>query len=111
MEEPGATSLLDLLDTLIEITTEQLMAARKLDGNGLAEANRKRSDVLFEMQIALQEDLTVSVKRSLQQKLPELARLEDRLARVSSSVLHSINALVPDQRNLTYRQIGRRQTG
>ena len=100
---------LRLLQGLLDITEQQVDCARRLDGAGLADLNSRRSDLVFELQVLMQERLPQS--EELRGRLQDVARalrlLEDRLARVAGGVSQVLAAASPDRPTHTYGRSGR----
>lgn len=83
-----------LVDALVDITHAQLDAAISLNGEELARKNAERSDVLFALQIALQE-LPLEERRVVVKPLLALRAIEDRLARVAQTVVSTLDKVIP----------------
>jgi hypothetical protein len=88
---------------------QQVDAARRLDGASLADLNSRRSDLMFELQVILQERLpqSESLRELLQEEARTLRLLEDRLARVAGGVSQVLAAASPDRPTDTYGRSGR----
>ena len=102
------SATLELVHALEQATWAQLEAARILDGAGLDLANARRADLLFELEIELQERprLVASEREALRAALERLQRLEERVVTVSASVVQVLDAAVPRTTG-TYTRGGR----
>lgn len=95
-----------LLERLCELTELQIEAARSLDGGRLTVLNRDRADLVFALQIALQdhhrEDLL-----SLTPTARRLTYLERRLAAVAGTVIDILDTVLPSRPPPRYGKHGR----
>ena len=98
--------LLGRLDELKELTREQLDCARKLNATRLSELNLRRQELLFDLQLLIDESLPIPIEhlQRVRSTCAEIDRLEERLSVVSRAVLDVIG--VPAQTD-TYDQRGR----
>lgn len=87
------------------------MAARTLKSERLFELNQERSHVLFEIQVAFQEQLPddPSVRQCLAGLASRIKRLEYRLGRVCDMVVATLDSGKPQpkKRTATYGRTGR----
>jgi len=103
------SSPLALLEVLTELTEAQLTAAISLDGSELAKLNSERADVVFSLQIALQE-LAPGQREALIAPMLALRAIEDRLARVARTVVGTLDKVIPrpeSPKPNTYGRTGR----
>ncbi len=86
-----------LVQTLVGVTEEHVDAAVALDAERVASLARRRADLLFELDIALQSKprLTDAQKREVRLNTERLARAERRLAHVIGHVLTVLTPAVP----------------
>jgi hypothetical protein len=82
----------ELLGRLVELralTRAQLESARKLDGIRLQELGLRREELLFDIQLLMDEDLPVpdEQRETIRQVCREISQFEERLAQVSRTVL------------------------
>lgn len=95
-----------LVTQLRDVTEAQLDAALRLDGKELDRLNRQRTDVLFELQIALQRTPSDDDRTLITREARRLSELEVRLARVASSVVHALDRVIPRSPPVTYGRNG-----
>lgn len=98
--------LLGRLDELKNLTHAQLECARRLDGDRLSELNFRRQELMFDLQLLIDESLPVPIEhlQTVRDVCSEINRLEERLEIVSRAVLDAIGgSAVTD----TYDQMGR----
>lgn len=90
-------TLPELVETLSELTEEHVSAAVALDTRRVTQLSRRRADLLFELDIALQSKptLTDAQKRDVRRHTERLARAEQRLAHVIGHVLTVLTPTVP----------------
>lgn len=104
-------SRLALLQRLIALTDAQLTAARQLNGAAMFELNERRADVLFSLQVALQEPLDDGdpLRQSIADEAVRLRRLERRLTHVATLVLQTLERVTPTPHRppTTYGSTGR----
>lgn len=101
------TDLGALIDALSELTLAQLDAAKKLDGATLTELNARRADLNFELQLALQAEISPEQRPALAAKARFLAGLERRLHAVANTVVEALDAAIPRRAPPTYGRTGR----
>lgn len=82
-----AGNVLGILTTLEHEAEQQLVAARRLDVPGLDSATQRRQDLVFELQLALQESPEEARSDEVRASVRRLERIDDRLARIVRSVL------------------------
>lgn len=106
--------ILALVEDLVSLTEQQVAAARTLEGPVLQALDRKRSDALFELQILLEDgpDLSTTSREAFEDAVVRLRFVEDRLVRVSQTVLGVLAGLRPQEPAPTYGRSGQinRQT-
>ena len=102
---------LALLNKIIEVTTSQIQAARKLQHAKLDELNGVHSDLLFQMTVAMQEPLPKDPEliTALKEKAVELGSAQDRLATLAGSVSAILEKAMPANTapTRTYSKYGR----
>ena len=100
--------LLALVEGLAELTEQQVAAARSLEGPVLQALDRQRSDALFELQVALESgpELGDTSRAAFEDALVRLRSAEDRLVRVSQTVLGVLAGLRPKAPMPTYGRSG-----
>ncbi|MFT6145118.1 MAG: hypothetical protein ACJAZO_002026 [Myxococcota bacterium] len=98
--------LLGRLDELKNLTRDQLECARRLDGDRLAELNFRRQELMFDLQLLIDESLPVPIEhlQTVRDVCAEVNRLEERLEVVSRAVLDAIGGSAATN---TYDQLGR----
>ncbi len=86
------SELLGRLRALRELTEKQLASARRLDAVGLAELNARREELLFDIQLLVDENLPLpgDQLKDIQLVCQDVIGLEERLVRVSRTVLSAI---------------------
>lgn len=86
-----------LVETLARLTEEHVEAAVALNAPRVEALARRRADLLFELDIALQSKptLTDAQRRETKLQTERLARAEQRLARVIGHVLTVLSPTVP----------------
>ncbi len=91
------------------MTEAQLVAARTLDGGTLAALNQERSDLLFDLQVAMQDEHTddLTLRQQAADQAKQLTLLEYRLRAVAGSVNHVLAAVLPSTPAPTYGRHGR----
>jgi len=89
--------LAELVETLADLTEKHVAAAVALDSTRVTSLSRLRSDLLFELDIALQSkpSLTDAQRREVRRQTERLARAEQRLAHVIGHVLTVLTPTVP----------------
>jgi len=87
----------ELVQTLADLTEQHVSAAVALDAERVSRLSRRRSDLLFELDIALQSkpSLTDAQRREARRQTERLARAEQRLAKVIGHVLTVLTPAVP----------------
>lgn len=98
---------LELLERLSRLTTEQIEAAKRLDGPTLAELGLKRADLSFELRCAMNEPTDEALKDQLLEAARGLKRLEERLANIAQAVTKALDAAMPSTSVVTYGRTGR----
>lgn len=100
---------LSLLTELCRVTEAQLRAARTLDGERLAALNQERSDLLFDLQVAMQDELPTDpvLRQQAADQARQLTLLEYRLRAVAGSVNHILEQVLPRSPAPTYGRSGR----
>lgn len=106
-----SSEALTLLHELVTATRSALVCARAMDGAGLDEANRERSDLLFSFRVALSEGIAAGEVDAMRAAARELNDLEDRLERVAIEVLRVIEGLRQGANAATYSASGRVAAG
>lgn len=98
--------LLGRLDELRSLTRDQLECARRLDGTHLANLNFRRQELMFDLQLLIDESLPVPIEhlQQVRDTCAEISQLEERLAIVSRAVLDIIGVASDAD---TYDQMGR----
>jgi len=98
---------LQLLERLSRLTTDQIEAAKRLDGPTLAELGLKRADLSFELRCAMSDPTDDSLKAQLLEAAHGLKRLEDRLANIAQAVTNALDVAIPSSTVVTYGRTGR----
>jgi hypothetical protein len=100
--------ILALVERLVGLTEQQVAAARTLEGPVLQALDQQRSDALFELQVALDAgpDLGTASRDALRDAIVRLRSAEDRLVRVSRTVLGVLAGLRPKPPVPTYGRSG-----
>jgi len=90
-------TLPELVETLANLTEEHVSAAVELDTARVSRLSRLRSDLLFELNIAIQTKapLTDVQRREARRQTERLARAEQRLAQIIGHVLTVLTPVVP----------------
>jgi len=98
--------LLGRLAELKDLTREQLECARRLNATRLSELNHRRQELLFDLQLLIDESLPVPIEhlQKVRDTCAEIDRLEERLTVVSRAVLDVIGVSADTE---TYNQAGR----
>lgn len=98
--------LLGRLDELKNLTRDQLQCARRLNGERLSELNFRRQELMFDIQLLVDESLPIPIEhlQSVRDVCSEIGRLEERLEIVSRAVLDAIGGSAETD---TYDQMGR----
>ena len=98
--------LLGRLEELKDLTRAQLECARRLDSTQLAELNLRRQELLFDLQLLIDENLPVPIThlQHVRDTCAQIDALEERLAVVSRTVLSVIG--MSDEPD-TYTNLGR----
>lgn len=89
--------VLSLVDRLADTTEAELIAARSLNGEELRDFDQQRSDLLFELKIALQdaEPLESEERGALAASVARLRAAEERLERIARTVLGALSGIRP----------------
>ena len=93
-----------LVARLADLTEEQVVAARTLQGASLQRLLDARTELLFELRVALPEVLEPDA--ALQAEVARLDQAERRLAAVAATVVDVLDRLDPQSPNLTYGRLG-----
>ena len=101
------SSALELVTTLRDLTQRQVDAALALDGPTLADLNGQRSQILFDLQVALKAPVSSDEKVAMRPIIEELNLLEHRLRAAASQVVQTIDVFAPSKRATTYGRSGR----
>ena len=96
---------------LRELTESQIEAAKKLDGESLQKLNGLRSDLLFQLRVALDEIPfeESDVDDDFRKELRNLRTAEERLAAIAGTIVETIDVLSPIGPTQTYGRSGRLQ--
>ena len=97
---------LELIRALSACTEAQLQAAIALDGPRLAQLNQQRTDLTFQLQVALQDPPQGEERTLLAGEARTLADLEVRLASIASNVVSALDRVVPHAPPVTYGRTG-----
>lgn len=84
----------DLVDRLTLVTQAQLVAAKSLDTAALNQATQDRADLLFELEVELQEGVPEEERAALRPKVEALLLLEKRVDVVISLVNGSLDQIL-----------------
>ncbi len=112
--------ILALVEDLASLTEQQVAAARTLEGPVLQALDRKRSDALFELQVLLESrdsrdrdsrrpdgaNDNSGLEEAFRDAVLRLRSAEDRLVRVSRTVLGVLAGLRPAEPAPTYGRSG-----
>ena len=99
---------LDLVRRLEALTTEQIEAAKRLDGPMLAELGLQRADLNFELKCAMQDTVSTAERLELIDAARRLKSLEARLATIAQTVADALAAAMPQtSKVVTYGRTGR----
>ena len=99
---------LELVRRLEALTTEQIEAAKRLDGPRLAELGQLRADLNFELKCAMEDAVPVNERLVLIDAARRLKSLEARLAAVAQTVSDALDAALPQKSKVvTYGRTGR----
>ena len=85
--------LVEAVSRLAALTEDQVLAARALEGERLAELNARRVDALFALRIALAEDGLPPADAAVKRQVRRLAAAEQRLASVARTVLDRVASI------------------
>lgn len=96
-----------LIAELSEVTRAQLDAAKSLDTEALNAATQARADLLFELEIELQDGVPEEERAGLRPQVEALVLLEKRVNVVVSLVSGSLDQLVSYESPI-YGRPGRR---
>lgn len=101
-----SAELFDRLEALRELTEAQLHAARQLDGLRLVALNERREELLFDLQLLLDEQAADKAHDAprVRALCREIRALEERLLNVSRTVLAVIGTSMGSD---TYDRQGR----
>lgn len=88
----SSPSLLGLVERLTEVTEQALDAAKELRAADLRLLDRRRADLVFELQLEVRSppDLESHERIALREALEHLRSLESRLERVARVVTHAL---------------------
>ena len=97
-----------ILTELRELTEALLQAALSLQSKTMEELNIRRSDLLFNLQVALQTPLPedLDLREAMMEEATALNRLETRLSHVAGLVLETFEHLAPHHPVSTYGASG-----
>ncbi len=100
---------IDLLRRLTEVTQAQVLAARSMNIAELDRLNADHADLLFELQVALQDPVPqeVGVRDELQARAEELSQARDRLRTLTGTVVSVFDRVLPSRPPPTYGPKGR----
>jgi hypothetical protein len=109
MAPPGRGQVLSAVERLRALTEEQIGAARALRSADLADLNTRRSDALFALRLALQENGVAAAREdsALRDAVRGLALAERRLNHIATTVLDRIAQLDLASPAPTYDRSGR----
>ena len=104
-----SSDVLVLAECLCDVTEAQVESAKQLDGEGLQELNQRRSDLLFELHVALQgnQEFEPAVREQLVKQATRLKEAETRLTRIAGIVASSLEGVAPTSNPQTYGRRGR----
>lgn len=94
-----------LLDRLVELTEQELAAAKRIDGAAVKALSVERANLLFELQVAVIE--APQDVPALAPAARNLLALEERLQRVTGLVLDGIRPFATAPAAPTYGRSGR----
>lgn len=101
---------LDLLQRLIDLTEQQLEAARTFDTAALLSCTERRAELVFSLRMSMEEPLPPEgpERTALTERAQRLSSLERRLTRIAAHVLEILERIAPPTRPpATYRATGR----
>jgi hypothetical protein len=84
----------DLVARLLAATEDQLIAAKALDTAALNQATQDRADLLFELEVELQEGVPEEERDALRPMVEQLVQLEKRVDVVISLVNGSLDQIL-----------------
>lgn len=84
----------DLVARLLAATEDQLIAAKALDTAALNQATQDRADLLFELEVELQEGVPEEERVALRPMVEQLVQLEKRVDVVISLVNGSLDQIL-----------------
>lgn len=84
----------DLVGRLLSVTEAQLVAAKSLDTAALNQATQDRADLLFELEVELQEGVPEEERAPLRPMVERLVLLETRVEVVVSLVNGSLDQIL-----------------
>jgi hypothetical protein len=101
-------TILQLVSHLAELTEQQFDLAVRLQGVSLAAINTQRQDLLFELQIALEDGLPedASELEALALQVRRLRRAEQRLECAAGLVVAALEPTRQRQQASTYNRSG-----
>jgi len=104
-----STDILVLAECLCDVTEAQVESAKQLKGEELQELNQRRSDLLFELHVALQGDQEYpdEVREQLTEHAVRLKEAETLLTRIAGIVASSLEGVAPTTNPQTYGRRGR----
>ena len=105
------TPLARLVNRSIEVAEQQLVAARRLDTEGLREATALRQDLLFELDVLGPTAEDVAADEELGPLLRRLQELDRRLDRLLRTVVGFVHEALGTQPHAVYASDGRLRRG
>ena len=84
----------DLVTQLLSATEAQLVAAKALDTAALNQATQVRADLLFELEVELQDGVPEGEREALRPMVEQLVLLEKRVEVVISLVNGSLDQIL-----------------
>ena len=104
-----SSDILVLAECLCDVTEAQIESAKQLNGEELQELNQRRSDLLFELHVALQgnQEFEPTVREQLTEQAMRLKKAETRLTRIAGIVASSLEGVAPTSNPQTYGRRGR----
>ncbi len=105
----SADPRIDLIRRLTAVTTDQVVAARKLDTVELDRLNAIHADLVFRLEVAFQDPVPAdgALRAELKATAHELVQARERLRWVTGTVVQVLDRVLPTRPPPVYGKRGR----
>lgn len=108
----SADPRIDLIRRLTAVTTDQVIAARKMETNELDRLNAVHADLVFRLEVAFQDPVSedTEVRLALKAEAEALVQARERLRLLTSTVVQVMDRVLPSRPPTVYGRRGRLST-